>query len=370
MNDNAASESQQSRPLTFIRRAHDFYGSLFADLRAARQTVRIQMYCVEEGAAAAEFKACLVECARRGVDVELMYDSVGSMYTHASYFSEMERAGVRVSEYHPARVFSFFGRASFRRLFRRNHRKLVVIDSHIYYVGGMNIGDRFLEWEDIMVRGEGEPAGKLAASFDRVWGRRKIDHHKSRRSRIKSRMLSDIQVWDSRPAVDNYPVKRLYMSAIKKAKKRVWIAQAYFVPRRRLLKALMHAANKGVDVRLVIPDVSDVKLVDMAAWPSLAKLAENGVKVYRFTRSVLHTKMALIDDRWLSIGTANLDSMSMYWNLEINLVMRGGGALKNGEEIFSDYFAQSRLMDPEEPKQRPLPLRILGLLLHYYGWIL
>jgi len=371
MSETLENQRSESGGLRLLRSASSFYQSLFDDLKRAQKTVRIQMYCVQDGEIGGVFQKLLTGCAMRGVRVDLIYDSAGSIYTPASYFSAMAEAGVNVVEYHPIRLGGILARfGSVKRFFRRNHRKLIVIDSNIYYLGGMNIGDRFLEWEDVMIRGEGAPVALLDASFDRTLTTRWRRKRQKRRERMETRLAGNIEVWDSRPRVDNYPVKRLYINAIKRAKKRVWIAQAYFVPRRRLIKTLIKAANRGVDVRVIAPEKSDVKIVDMASWPSVAKLLKHGVKVYRFKPSMLHTKMALIDGKWLSIGTANLDSLSMYWNMEINLVIREKEIAAEAEEIFRDYLSRSREVDVDEPKRRPLHLRVIGRLLHYYGWIL
>ena len=352
--------------IRLIRSEDEFYSSLFEDLRRARGSIRIQMYCVEWGGLAEEFKNILMERARSGVSVDLVYDSVGCLNTPAYYFNEMAEAGVRVVEYHPIDPRRLRGPFSLRRLFRRNHRKLVVIDSRVYYLGGMNIGERFLGWEDIMVRGKGRPAGDLERTFDSVLEK------KPARSKPGRGPGPDpgVYVVDCMPRQNNYPIKRLYISAIKRAKKRVWIAQAYFLPRRKIVKALVRAAQRGVDVRVVVPDVSDVLVVDLASWPVIGRLVRRGVKVFRFTGSMLHTKMAIIDDDWMTVGTANLDSMSFYWNMETNLVIHDRKIVDEASGIFGDYQLRSRAVPVDEVENMPLPRRAIGRMLYYYSWIL
>lgn len=356
-------------PVTLIRSAAVFYKSLFSSLRNARHSVRSQIYLIEEGPLADEFKDILISLAKRGIKVDLIYDSVGCMNVSSSYFAQMEGEGVNVMEYNPVNPARVPGPFSTRRLFRRNHRKVFVIDSNKYYLGGMNIGERFLDWEDVMVTGEGWPAPELCESFERTWHPGKYLWRKKIRQR-RDRINSQMQVWDGRPTFENYPIKRLYLSAIKKSREKVWIAQAYFIPRRRLMKALIHAVKKGVDVRVVVPDFSDVALADAAAWPALVRLLKHGVKVYRFEPSMLHSKMALIDGDWVTVGTANLDSMSLYWNLEINLVARRGIIAKEAEDVFAGYFAKSREITLEEAEARPVTLKLAGWLLNYFAWIL
>ncbi len=355
-------------PFAILRNYPGFFSSLFADLESAKSSIRAQMYCVDEGATAEKFRKILSEKAQAGLTVEIMYDSVGSILTSSSYFDEMAKAGIKVKEYHPVnprRVRE--GTYSIKKLFRRNHRKLIIIDSNVYYLGGMNIGDRFHDWEDLMVRGVGGPVSELEKSFDRVW-------HKTPRwpslQRYHLKNDSPIMVCDCRPQLNNYPIKRLYISAIKKAKKRIWIALAYFVPRRNIMKALSQAVNRGVDVRVVVPDVSDIKLVDLASWPVIRRLVKKGVRVFRFENRMMHSKVAIIDDDWMTLGTANLDSMSFYWNLELNLVVRDKQIVKTVAGYFEDYERESREVMQGDAEARPLALRLLGRALYYYSWIL
>ncbi|MGK7345594.1 MAG: phospholipase D-like domain-containing protein [Candidatus Nitrospinota bacterium M3_3B_026] len=354
---------------TLIRSAEKFYSALFEDLSRAEKSIRIQMYCIEWGRIAERLRKALIERARAGVSVDLVYDSVGSLGLPSFYFNEMVEAGARVVEYHPIDPRKAPSGFSFRALFRRNHRKLILIDSRIYYLGGMNIGERFLDWEDIMVRGEGVgPVADLEKTFKDALDK----EPRPKRPLLPPRRAGSarIEVCDCRPRLHSYPMKRLYIAAIKRAKERVWIAQAYFLPRRKLAKALIHAAEKGVDVRVIIPDISDMMVVDLATWAAVKKLLRSGVKVFRFQDRMLHSKMAVIDDHWMTVGTANLDSMSFYWNLETNLVIRDPEIVENGAELFREYEAASRPVGRDEPDNRPLPLRLAGRALYYYSWIL
>jgi len=351
---------------TLLDAAADFYESLVADLAAAKESVRMEMYCIEEGPIAWRLRDVLAERAAAGVEVRLIYDSIGCLSVSDGYFYTLTRAGARVREYHPVNPGRTAERFSIRNLFRRNHRKLIIIDSRIYYLGGMNIGERFVDWADLMARGEGEPVAELAASFESVW--RKKRFRPGRRAGRESGQA--IQVCDCRPKLRNYPVKRLYLSAIKKAKKRVWIAQAYFIPRRRLVKALIRAKQRGIDVRVLMPDRSDVTVADLAAWPGIRRLADHGVKIFRFREGMFHAKLAVIDDGWATVGTANLDSMSFYWNLEINLVIKKPEIVFLLSDIYEKYQGRCRLMDREEPRNLPWITRTLARLLYYYGWIL
>jgi len=356
----------QAGTISILTSAGEFYSSLFDDLRKVEKSVLIQMYCIEEGAIGEKFKQILIKLARRKVSVQLMYDSFGSFFTSAGYFDEMASAGVSVIEYHPVNPRKGRTPFSIHRLFRRNHRKLIILDSFTYYIGGMNIGERFLAWEDIMIRGSGEPVDDLMTSFQTVSKRKPLKP----KIRFKEMAKGAIHVCDGHPKYQNYPIKRLYISAIKKSRSRVWISQAYFIPRRKLIKAMIHASKRGVDVRVIVPDRSDVKLVDLASWPAFKRLLDNGVTIKRHIGQMLHSKFAIIDDHWLTVGTANLDSMSLYWNLELNLVVRDPVIVEKLARIFIRYERACRTMDKREPTDRPFTTQLLGRFLYYYSWVL
>ena len=330
------------------------------------------MYIIDKGKITEEITRILVKKANEGVRVDLLYDSFGSMNIDEELPFGIERTGGRAVAYNP--IFPYFRKGLFPigRLFRRNHRKLIVIDEQIYYVGGMNLGDRFLEWEDIMIRGEGEPADKLAQSFDEILQNPRpslLDNVKMLTSKKKTDG-AEIEVCDCRPKKESFPAKRLYLAAIKKAKYRVWIAQAYFLPRRKLIKALKKAAARGVDVRILIPDKPDVKIVDYATWVPVAKLIKKNVKVFRYTGGMIHTKMAIIDDHFLTAGGVNLDSMSMYWNLELNLVIHTEAFVAEGASIFTKYMERAHEVNKNDVNGRSLIQKMISRILYAFSWIL
>lgn len=357
--------------LSFITSARDYYRRLLEAVRAARHSVRVQMYALENDVEGRSFRDALMERARAGLRVELMYDSIGSLNTPQAFFDELAAAGAAVREYHPVNPRAAWPRLSLARLFRRNHRKLVIIDTRVWFLGGMNIGERFLDWADIMLHGD-DPAvaTELERAFDRVWSPRRDPLLARWRARRRHTAEREVEVLDFRPRFQNYPVKRAYLAAIKRARHRIWIAQAYFIPRRKLLKALARAARRGVDVRLIVPNESDVRVADLASWPALSRLAKAGVTVMRYHGAMMHAKFAVVDSAWATAGGANLDSMSLYWNLELNLALRHPRHVQKLAAIFNEYEMKSRAVTAAEAAARPLSQRLLSRLLYAYSWIL
>lgn len=358
--------------LWFLRSGRAFYDALFDDLKRASSSIRIEMYIIERGEVAGNLTRILIEKAREGIAVSVVCDAIGSLDIDETMPKNIRDAGGRFIFYNPISPYLLSGIFPLGRLFRRSHRKLIVIDEKIFYVGGMNIGDRFLDWEDIMVRGVGAPADELVRSFDEIIAhpRPSMLPRVKRSSKTEMGRQKEVEICDCRPRRQNYPAKRLYLAAIKRAHKRVWIAQAYFLPRRKLKKALVKAATRGVDVRIMIPDRSDIKAVDLASWPPVGWLVKKGIKVYRYTGGMFHTKMAIIDDNFLTVGGVNLDSMSMYWNLELNLIIRIDEKVKEVVALYEDYLKKSRQVEKGEAAARPFLQKILSRIFYAYSWIL
>ncbi len=353
-----------SESIRIIENTLDYYNLLFADISNAKKNIRLEIYAIEPGDVADSLSDILLRKSSLGIQVSVIADSVGSFMFLRQSAHRLKNGGIDLYEFNPVLRLPKTD-FSFRRFFRRDHRKLAIIDEHIYYVGGMNIGDRFLAWRDITLRGENKKIAKeLAGNFDAT---QKGSHAKKKNRSIEN---SEVEVCDCRPRRDYYPVKRLYISSIKKAKKKVYIAQAYFVPRRKIIRALKRAAKNGVDVRIVIPARSDLQIVDLARMSALLRLVRHGVKVYLYEPSMLHTKMAIIDDNFITVGTANVDSMSIYWNLEINLILRGNKLVERANEIFADYLSRSTMLDIATIRNRPLLQRMASRALYSISWIL
>lgn len=351
--------------LTLIDDVSRFYQRLSDDVAGAERSIRLEMYTLQEGEIVRRLLGLMAERARNGVRVELIYDAVGSYGLSEATLAPLRKAGGQITPYHPLHLFRRERKGFWATLFRRDHRKLAIIDDRIWYLGGMNVGERFFGWHDVMARGEGGPVEELVEGFERVVK----GLHPPRKHPLRLDVDRPVVVIDSRPTLGVYPVKRMFMSRIKKAKRRIWIAQAYFLPRHRLRKGLERARHRGVDVRIVTPDRSDVKVADLAAWTPIAKLVKKEVAVFRFVNGMLHTKMALIDDT-LIIGAANLDSMSLYWNRELAMMTRDARTVEEGERLFLDYLDSSRPVTMGTLRSLPVSQRFLGWLLEPFHWIL
>jgi cardiolipin synthase len=275
----------------------------------------------------------LMERARAGVDVRLLYDAIGSQTTPASFFARLQRAGVQVHVFHSLWE-AFWHFSPLRVLNRRDHRKLLVIDDRVAYFGGMNIVDvssavavaraehlpMSAGWRDVHVRLDGPQQGAIAESFDRSW-RRARGELVSRQPRDDrpAQLTGDgesIQFFDSGMLKKHTRAGRLFTRLIQQARSKVTLSMAYFLPVGRVLRALLRARQRGVMVRVVVPGDSDVPVVQYASRHLYTRLLRHRFHIHERHGNMLHSKVMIVDDEWVVLGSSNLDARSLWINLE------------------------------------------------------
>ncbi|HTY41675.1 MAG TPA: cardiolipin synthase [Thermoanaerobaculia bacterium] len=332
------------------------FQSIFQGIDAAREYVLVEFYIVHDDAIGRDLKAHLVERARAGVRVRFLYDEIGSHDLPRAYLDELRAAGIEVHEFHTQK-----GPRNRFQLNFRNHRKIVVVDGRIAWVGGHNVGDEYLSrnpkigpWRDTHVRIEGPAAlgAQLAFADDWHWaagGRLDVrwDPVPSKGGNVP------VLVVPSSPADTLETANLMYIHAINSARERIWIASPYFVPDKPVTDALQLAGLRGVDVRILIPDKPDNPLVGLAAYSYLDDASLTGAKFYRYGAGFLHEKVMLIDHGFASVGTANFDNRSFRLNFEITALISDAAFAADVERMFEADFARSRVMDPGEYDRKP-----------------
>jgi cardiolipin synthase len=315
--------------------------ALADDIRAAKHRVWIEVYIFANDEAGSSLVELLARRAREGLDVRLIYDTVGSLLTPAALFRPLIEAGGKVHAFHT--MSEAFSRSRFFELFnQRNHRKLVVIDDAIGYFGGMNIVDlrdvRSVEderrrnlpassgWRDVHVRMVGPRQSELAEAMEELWlyaQHKQMTH--GRRWPVRE-MLSAPEdrffFFDCRPMFHYRRVQRVLVPLIRRARHTITISMAYFIPFGRVLRALLRARRRGVRVRVVIPGQSDVRAVQWATRHFYSYLLKRGIRIYERNDQMLHSKVMVIDDDWSVLGSCNLDPRSLRTNLEFVAVVR------------------------------------------------
>ena len=303
------------------------YDALLEAVREARDHVHLEYYIYTPDHSGAELRDALVERARAGVTVRLLLDAVGCSKTPRSFFAELLDAGGELAWFHPMR----FGRVWERPwLNLRTHRKIVVIDGLVGFAGGINItdeeNDRLREdaYRDLHLRLEGDAVRALQLVFVEDWayatGSREFIGEVARAMPAPAHGTIAAQVLTSGPDSDWEAIHRLHVGAIHAARRRVWLVTPYFVPGEAAMMALTSAALAGLDVRLLVPRMSDSLLVTLAARSYFGPLLVAGVKVYEYGPRLLHTKSLLVDDHAVLVGSANFDHRSFRLNFEVSVL--------------------------------------------------
>jgi len=318
-----------------LENGEEYYPAVFAAIAGAQREVLIETFILFEDAVGKELQATLIAAARRGVKVDLTVDDFGSPSLSPTFIEAMTAAGIRFHVYDPLpRLFGVR-----LNLFRRLHRKIVAIDGEVAFIGGINFGvDHLLS--------SGEEAkqdyavgitGPLARDIQRFareqvasfrhnkswWAPRKRDPRRDSRLARENASKATLVVRDNDRHRND--IERHYRAAIRSAKREIVIACAYFFPGYRLLRQLRHAARRGVTVRLILqgmPDLPQAKSWAMLLYPSLL---DAGVEIHEYCQRPMHAKVAFVDDRWSTIGSSNLDPLSLSLNLEANVVIHDTG---------------------------------------------
>jgi cardiolipin synthase len=299
------------------------YSALLRDVAAARDHVHLEYYIFYPDRTGAALRDALVERARAGVKVRLLLDAVGSSKTPARFFNELTMAGGELAWFHPSRVLQVWKRPW---LNLRSHRKIVVIDGHIAYTGGINITDEEDErlredaYRDLHLRVEGNVVSSLQLVFIEDWAYATGQPPLTLPSPTPHRGHIPVQVLVSGPDSSWEAIHRLHVGAIHSSTRRVWLATPYFVPGEAARMALTSAALGGLDVRLLVPRRSDSRLVTLAARSYFDELLSAGVRVFEYGPRMLHTKALLCDDALAIIGSANFDHRSFRLNFEVSLM--------------------------------------------------
>ena len=300
----------------------------------------------------------LIERARAGVKVRVIYDHVGSMHTSSRFFRRMKEAGIE--------VYPFF-RVTFRvlgtRINWRNHRKLCVIDGRVGYIGGMNIADRYIdggrhfnEWRDTHLRVVGPAVAVLQGSFAIDWnfmGRPLIADPLPEWDPEHTPGHVGIQLVTSGPTSQWSNVEFMFHKAIASAKRRIFIQTPYFLPTEGLLKALQTAALSGVDVRIMLPRRSDSAMLRYASFSFITECLRAGIKIYLFEPGMLHAKNIVIDDELSSVGSTNFDFRSFEHNFEANMFLYSKEFNRRLADIFLADQRRSRRVLPAVWYRRP-----------------
>jgi cardiolipin synthase len=361
------------------------YEAMFVAIRAAKDHINVESYIVEEGEVADKFAELLLERQSRGVQVNLVYDSAGAFKTPKTYFDRLKQGGVQVLEFNPLNPLA--ARKEWLPN-NRDHRKLLIVDGRTAFLGGINISSVYSTgssgggsqkpvdpksgWRDTDVQVDGPVVAEFQKLFLKTWEKQK-GPPLAQRNYFPNVAPSGKDIVRAIGSTPDDPYSLIYVtlvSAITNAEKTVYITNAYFVPDPQLKKALLDAAARGVDVRLILPSQSDNAVVFHAGRSHYSELLEGGVKIYERKGALLHAKTAIIDGVWSTVGSSNLDWRSALDNDEINAVILGR---EFGQQMMAAHaldMAASDRIEPEAWERRSLIDRFRELTSRIWGRLL
>ena len=354
-----------------------------AAIAAARDHVNLEVYILEEGEVADRLAALLEKKAAAGVKVSVLYDRVGSLRTPKEYFERLEKAGIRTCAFNPVREVS--------KVNNRDHRKILVVDGRVAFTGGVNVSEAYASsslttrrrsedeekkakegWRDTQVRVEGPVVAQFQRAFLDDWLLQDCGASPEARyfppAQPRGGMRARLVKAD--PQAGESEMYGELLKAIGSAERRVWLSFGYFVPDPRTKQTLMDAARRGVDVRLVLPGFSDFWAPVYAGRSHYADLLGAGVRIYEWREALMHAKTAVIDSRWSSVGSTNLDWRSFVHNYEADLIVLDAGFARAMEDRFQADLEASTPIDPEAWRNRGVTSKVKEWVARQWQYLL
>ena len=344
---------------TIFTEGDDLFEAMNADIWKARRRILLEMYIFKEDHVGSQIIHALLQAAERGVEVKLSLDALGSGRVFSqSAVTVLRNAGVSVCW---AQTWNW--RQPWRYQ-RRDHSKLLVIDDGITYVGGFNIGEESSlrysgkgRWRDLHIRLSGPIARRAARLFE--------SRHAFGRDRVEDEWFGAYLLMSNYGIRCRYRLRCLLNGRLRHAVSRIWLTTPYFVPDSGTQRRLISAAQRGVDVRLLVPAKSDIRITQWAARMLYENLLRAGVKIYEYSPQFLHAKTILVDSNWSSIGTANFDYRSFFLNYDLALICSSEIICDELANMFEINISDSRIVEERVWRSRPYTSRIQEFL----GWV-
>ncbi|MFH1438863.1 MAG: phosphatidylserine/phosphatidylglycerophosphate/cardiolipin synthase family protein [Pseudomonadota bacterium] len=355
----------------------NFFPSVIEALRGARESIYMDFYRINDDRVGNLLGEILSEKAKNGVEVSVIYDYIGS-YASDEYFKWLNSAGVRTAVFNPASLLlSMIG------FNRRDHRKLVVMDGNVGFLGGLNIADRYGDpekgwqgWRDTAVKASGPVTRQMVSIFQRSWRRLKefpLEHAmrymhegvegKQPESGVHAAVVGTEKIRGRRQII------KAYRKALWRAKRSIYIQSGYFIPPLTTRIALRRAALRGINVKVIVPQHGDVAMAHYASHATFRRLMKDGVKIYEMPGPFMHAKTAVIDGVWSTVGSYNQNHRSFFHDLETALLVLDEDFGTRMEKSFAEDLKKTIPVDPRKWKARPLNEKIIErfcYMLHHW----
>lgn len=356
--------------VTLLVDGPEAYQAMFDAIEKAKDHIHLESFILADDEMGQRLADMLLERRSAGVDVKVIYDAIGSFSSPSKYFDRLRKGGVLVHEFHPVGIRIW-------RLTQRDHRKLLIVDGRVAFTGGINISEVYSgrgslssdkekkhdtksRWRDTDVRIEGPAVAEFQKLFLKTWGHReeKGNHVEQDFPPLNDVGHDLVRVIASNGGKDEYSIYKAYLNAISLAQWRIWVTQAYFSPNDQFLSALKDAAQRGVDVRILLPGFTDSHFILYTSRAHYTELLKAGVKLYERDDRLLHAKTAVIDGIWSTVGSSNLDYLSFLHNYEANAVIVGRDFGQQMENLFQLDLSHAQLIELGKWKRRSVLERI------------
>jgi cardiolipin synthase len=344
--------------------------AMMAAVSVATDTINLETYLFDQDPLGMKFADLLMAKQKEGIQVNIIYDCVGTLGTPQAFFDRMQEAGIRLLPYQPVSPLHRLGRW---RINNRDHRKILVVDGRVAFAGGVNIAATYSKsslfrsqtkdttkvgWRDTHLQIEGPAVAALQWMFLDNWASQKEGDLPDKDYFPPLPAAGDkvLRVLRSQPG-SNHEIFKAYFVAIQGATKSIHITSAYFIPDAQILQALLEAARRGVDVKLILPNRTDNWLTSHAGHSLYVQMLEAKIRIYELNTAILHAKTAVIDSTWSTVGSTNLDMRSFLHNKEVNVVVLGDAFGLEMEGAFRDDLQDSKEIVLEQWQKRPVTQR-------------
>ncbi|PVW12629.1 cardiolipin synthase [Marixanthomonas spongiae] len=344
------------------------FPKVLAAIEAAKSHIHLEYYIYEDDKTGNEIADLLIKKAQEGVEVRFLYDDFGSHDLGKKFIKKLEDAGVATAPFYKIKLYALANRLNYR-----NHRKIIVIDGERSFVGGINMSDKYrndtkakdgLYWRDTHLMLKGPASLYLQYLFLCDWNfcsKQQLEFgpkyfpEQPENKTIEKELL---QIVPSGPDSNLPVIFYSLMQAIASAKEKIWITSPYFIPGESLMDALIIAAKSGVEVKLLVPGISDSKMVNAAARSYYSELLPHGVQIYLYNKGFVHAKTMIVDDNLAVIGSANMDYRSFDLNFEVNAVLFSENINKKLQKAFENDLKESSKIDSQQWLNRPKHLHL------------
>ena len=355
--------------VTLLHDGEQAFPAMLEAIAEAKREILLEMYWFASDEVGRQFADALTAKAETGVTVRVIYDAVGSIQSDGRMFSRLRDAGCEVEQYNPIAPW----RARFRIgvVNNRDHRKLLIVDRQVGFTGGVNLGNEWAPkgaggagWRDDTIRIEGPAVEQMCDIFDYGW-RRIVEPPSADRPRLRPPVDtgdgtgSRVRVLANHYFRERRAIRQAYLRRIESAQRSVCITNSYFVPDGQIRRVLGRAVARGAEVRVIVPGKSDVVAVRHAGRKLYGRLLAAGIQLYEWQGSILHSKTAVIDGRWCTVGTYNLDARSLRFNLEVVAAVEDAAVAGAMEDRFNEDLEHTKLVSYEEWRRRQLHVRML-----------